>query len=146
LNTFISGVKITPLKRIQTNGGDVLHALKKNDDGYSGFEEAYFSLIQKDKIKGWKKHLEMTLNLIVPSGEVLFVIYDDREKSKTKGLINEITISKKNYIRLTVPPMLWVGFQGKNYEESIVLNISNIIHNPNEVKKKELKEIEYKWD
>ena len=40
-------IMITPLARITTVGGDVLHAMKKNDQGYSDFGEAYFSLVSK---------------------------------------------------------------------------------------------------
>ena len=35
----------------------------------TGFEEAYFSLIDKDAVKAWKRHKTMTLNLVVPLGD-----------------------------------------------------------------------------
>ena len=81
----IDGVILTPLKKIIHPKGNILHGLKKNDHGYAGFGEAYFSTIRHNEIKGWNYHKEMTLNLIVPIGEVTFVIYDDREKSHSKG-------------------------------------------------------------
>ena len=70
-------VLITPLKRIKVTNGDVLHALKKTDLGFSDFGEAYFSCIEKNQIKAWKKHKVMTLNLIVPYGRVKFVFTED---------------------------------------------------------------------
>ena len=48
----INGVNITPLSIIDTKGGDVLHAMKMSDHGYSGFGEAYFSTIEPQAIKG----------------------------------------------------------------------------------------------
>ena len=66
-------IRVTPLKRIENISGDILHAMKKNDFGYSDFGEAYFSWIFSAKIKAWKKHSKMTMNLIVPIGQVRFV-------------------------------------------------------------------------
>ena len=77
----IEGVILTPLKKISHPRGDVFHGMKKSDNGYAGFGEAYFSTIKNGEIKGWNKHKRMTLNLVVPVGKVIFIIYDGREKS-----------------------------------------------------------------
>ena len=73
----IEGVILTPLKKIIFPKGDILHGIKKGDDGYVDFGEAYFSTVNFGEIKGWNRHKEMTLNLVVPIGSVTFVIYDD---------------------------------------------------------------------
>ena len=57
---MIEGVVVTPLKVIEINSGDVMHAIKSTDHGYSGFGEAYFSGINPGEIKGWKRHKKMT--------------------------------------------------------------------------------------
>jgi len=140
---MIKDVLITKLEVIDTPGGNVMHAIKESSNGYSGFGEAYFSQIDKGAIKAWKRHKEMTLNLIVPVGEIRFVLFDDREVSNTR--FQEIMISKSNYCRLTVPPMVWMGFQGLSDEGAMLLNIANIEHNPNEVNKKNIEEIKFNW-
>jgi len=142
---MIEGTIFTPLSIIDTDGGDVLHAMKVSDSGFNGFGEAYFSAVESGAVKGWKLHSEMVLNLVVPVGVVRFVIYDDRHESLTRGEFYELTLSKKNYGRLTVPPRLWVGFQGVDEKTSLVLNIANIQHQPTEVMCKELSEIDFKW-
>jgi len=141
----IEGIIITPLSIMDTDGGDVLHAMKSTDLGYSGFGEAYFSIVKPGAIKGWKRHRLMISNLIVPVGTVRFVIYDDRIDSESIGLFQEVIMSIDNYSRLTVPPMVWLGFQGVNSEDSILLNISNIPHDPNEMDKKDLNNIDFNW-
>jgi dTDP-4-dehydrorhamnose 3,5-epimerase len=141
----INDVLITPLKIISVPNGDVMHAMKSSDEGYENFGEAYFSTINSGDIKAWKRHIKMTLNLVVPSGKVKFVLYDDRQKSQSYGNYSEVIISGDNYCRLTVPPMLWLGFQGLYNKTSIILNIANIEHSPEEVEKKEIDQIFYNW-
>ena len=140
---MIDDVIITPLEIIETFGGNVMHAMKKTDLGYADFGEAYFSEIEKNKVKAWKRHREMTLNLIVPLGKIKFVLFDDRKESNNR--FQEVIISKENYCRLTVPPMIWMGFKGLSSFKSILLNIASIPHNPNEVDKKEIDKIEFDW-
>ena len=142
----LDGVLLTPLKIIDTQGGDVLHGLKQSDMGFNGFGEAYFSTVDKGAIKAWKRHHEMVLNLIVPVGAVQFVLFDDRTESGSFGKYQEVTLSRNNYQRLTVPAMLWMGFQGISEGTNILLNVASIIHRPEEADRLVLEEIEYHWE
>lgn len=142
----INGVILTPLKQIYHPKGDVFHAMKQSDNGYHGFGEAYFSTILYSDIKLWKKHLRMTLNFVIPVGEIRFVIYDDRLDSSTKGNFFDITLGQNNYQRITVPPNLWVAFSGKGKDLNLLLNLANLEHDPIEVERKDdLNKIPYKW-
>lgn len=140
---MIKDVLITNQKIINVSEGNVLHAVKSSDVGYLGFGEAYFSIINNGAIKAWKRHRKMTLNLIVPLGKVRFVLYDNRNSLNTQ--FQEVIISKKNYCRLTIPPMIWVGFQGLYENESLILNIADIEHDANEVDKKSIDHIVFDW-
>ena len=123
-------VAITKLKRINVEGGDVLHCLKSSDEGFHKFGEAYFSFIEIDYIKAWKRHIKMTMNLIVPIGKVQFVFY-----SPNKKFIMNPKIGEDNYCRITVSPGVWFGFKGLAEDKSCIINISNIIHEPNEIER-----------
>lgn len=128
----MEGVNVFPLKIIKTPNGEVKHALKSSDDSFSGFGEAYFSSIDFGAIKGWKKHTQMTLNLIVPVGEIKFTIFDDREGSDSFGKYFSIILGVGNYQRLSISPNLWVAFEGIGKGENTLLNIASIEHNPDE--------------
>ena len=143
---MIEDVLLTPLKIIEMAEGDVMHSMKSGDAGESGFGEAYFSNIHFQHVKAWKRHREMTLNLTVPIGRVRFVIYDDREQSESPGAYQEIILGRNNYQRLTVPPMLWMGFRGESEETALILNVANIRHDPQEADRKSIDEIAYNWD
>lgn len=127
------------LDKINVVDGDVLKILKKSETAYIDFGEAYFSTIKPGLIKGWKLHKIMTCNLVVPYGEVEFVI------SKDFIEFNKYIIGKNNYGRLTIPPNYWFAFKGKSHHDSIILNITDIEHRPEENDKKLLTEVEYDW-
>ncbi|WP_246838058.1 dTDP-4-dehydrorhamnose 3,5-epimerase [Leptospira levettii] len=136
----LSDIKVTQIREIPTPGGNVLHALKGSEDSYNGFGEAYFSWIESGYIKAWKKHNQMVMNLIVPVGKVKFVFFDSEQ-----NLFSEYVIGESNYSRITVPSGLWFGFQGLNSSKNLILNISNIPHDPNEADRVELSKIQYDW-
>lgn len=137
---LLNKIKLTRLKIIKIPSGNVMRGLKKNDLKNNIFGEAYFSKIKPGKIKAWKYHLKMTLNLIVPIGKVKFVFYSEAERT-----FRVIQIGEKNYSRITVPPKIWFGFKGISKNESIILNLTNIAHNPNEVLRYEKNKIKFKW-
>ena len=102
--------------------------------------EAYFSKIKYGKIKAWKFHLKMTLNLVVPKGRVKFVFY-----SKEDDNFKVIELGEKKYSRLTVPPNIWFGFKGISKNESIILNLANIQHDPKEILRCTKNKIKFNW-
>lgn len=142
---MIDKILLSPLKIIPVEAGDVFHVMKASDIGFVGFGEAYFSSIKKGQIKGWKRHKKMTLNLVVPCGEIRFILYDDRPDSITCGKFSEVSLSTDNYQRLTVPPMIWMAFQGVRDDLNLVVNIASIPHDSQEVENLELDELNYKW-
>lgn len=96
-------------------------------------------------IKAWKRHRKMTLNLVVPTGEIKFVLFDDRLDSTTCGQFFSIHLSRNNYQRLTVPPLVWMGVQGVSEDLNMLLNIASIPHDPEEVDQCDFQEIKYLW-
>jgi dTDP-4-dehydrorhamnose 3,5-epimerase len=141
----IDGIVLTDLKIINHPKGDIYHGMKDNDIGYEGFGEAYFSTIKKNEIKGWKKHLEMTMNIIVPVGAVTFVLFDDRDNSNTANNFFSVKLSPNNYSRLTVAPGIWHAFKGHNHNLNLILDIADIKHQPEEIVRANLDDIPFEW-
>ena len=77
-----------------------------------------------------EKHTQMSMNLFVPIGQVMFVFIDANQNIKV------INLGEENYFRLFIPPMLWFGFKGLSKKESLVLNIASITHSEHEVQRK----------
>ena len=137
----LDDILVTPLKRIPTVGGDVMHGLKKSDNGFNGFGEVYFSWVEQGAIKAWKCHQRMTMNLVVPKGEISFVFH----LTNKKNIFRPENIGEERYLRLTVPPGIWFGFQGIATERSLLTNLADMAHDPDEVLRKETSEFDYDW-
>ncbi len=129
----------TPLDIVNTEGGKVMHAMKNIDNKFL-LGEAYFSEINYLSVRAWKMHKIMTMNLIVPVGNIKFVFYNEKGDEK-----EEVIVGEKNYVRLTVPPKTWFGFMGLSKLKNLLLNLSDITHDKNEMKKKDITEFDYKW-
>jgi dTDP-4-dehydrorhamnose 3,5-epimerase len=85
--------------------------------------------------------------LLVPKGEIRFVLLDERPDSPSLGKIQTVCLSpEKNYQRLTVPPRLWMAFQGLYSPVSILLNVANLAHDPDEVERLPLNALTYDWE
>ena len=131
---------LTELKIIEQYQGCVMHGIKVSDSSFVGFGEAYFSTVHKGHIKGWKLHREMTLNLVVPFGEIRFIVHDgnrDKKEIPIEPLI-DVVLGDTNYCRLTVPPNFWVAFKGIGANTNMLMNVANIEHDPNESVNKSL--------
>ena len=144
---MIDGVKVTPLKQHFDERGKVMHMLRSDSPQYDKFGEIYFSCTYPNAIKAWHMHKEMTLNYAVISGQIKFVLFDDRDNSPTKGNLEEFFISPENYCLVTVPPLIWNGFKSVGNVSAIVANCSTHPHSDEEIIRREFddKSIPYDW-
>jgi len=143
---MIAGVELTPLSIIPASDGEVMHAIRADSAGYRGFGEAYFSTVSCGGVKAWKRHRLMTLNIVVPVGAIRFVIHDDRIGSASRGVTQTVVLSRENYMRLTVSPQLWVGFQGLGRELNLLLDVADLAHDPSEVDRCAAAAIPFDWE
>ena len=129
-------VKVTQLRRIPTPDGEVRHCMRAQDEGFAGFGEVYVTEVYGGATKGWKRHREMTMNLVVLRGTVRFIVHDGtREGCQIHVLSAE---DGALYARLTVPPGLWMAFQGVAPGSNLLLNIASHAHDPAEADRAEL--------
>lgn len=121
------GAIVYPSKVIPHPKGNVLHGMKRTDPGFVAFGEAYFSTVSPDEIKGWKKHLRMSMNLLVPVGLIRFHLETDQGRE-----IEHVVLGEQNYRRLFVPPGVWVAFEGIGESMNLLMNLASIEHDPTE--------------
>ena len=130
---MIEGVEVFPLRRIVDERGSVMHMLRADDEHFQGFGEIYFSTVNPGAIKGWHIHREMTLNYACVAGMVKLVLYDDRERSQTRGKLQELFVGDQNYVMVRVPPMVWNGVKGIGAAPAMIANCASHPHDPDEI-------------
>ena len=135
----MSEINIRKLSIISNKKGDLLKGFLKSENKNIDVKEVYFSEINPNEIKAWKRHKSMTSNLIVVKGEVKVVIQEIKGK-----FISEV-ISKNNYKMITIPPNYWFGFQCIGDKISLLANISDEEHRDIESEELSLNNIEFDW-
>ncbi len=145
---MIDGVVVHVLKQIPDERGKVMHMLRADAPHFERFGEIYFSVVYPGAVKAWHLHKRMTLNYAVVSGSIKLVLYDDRERSSTRGQLMELFVGEANYCLIRVPAGVWNGFKGIAGERAIVANCATEPHDPDEIVRMDpaSPEIPYSWD
>lgn len=125
---MIDGVVLTELLRLPDERGTVMRMMRSSDPHFSRFGEVYFSSIHPGAIKAWHHHRHMTLNYAVPVGTIKLVLFDDRNNSPTKGVLQEIFIGESNYQLVTIPSLIWNGFKCVGTKSALVANLTDVEH------------------
>jgi len=144
----IHDVAITPLKIIADERGAILHMLRSDAPHFQNFGEIYFSMTRPSIVKAWKRHTKITLNIAVPVGRIRLVVYDDRPESPSFEKFDEFFIGPEDqYALVTIPPMLWSGFQNIGTSDALLSNCATIPHDPDEANQKAIDDpsITFDW-
>jgi dTDP-4-dehydrorhamnose 3,5-epimerase len=117
--------------------------MKSSDAGFAGFGEAYFSTVMHRHVKGWKRHNRMTLNFVVPRGDIQVSVRDE-----SSGLRRDFRLGEgrtETYGRLTIPPGLWVAFGGIGEGANLLLNLASLLHDPTEADNRPIDTFPWQW-
>lgn len=145
---LIKGIKIKNLKIIYNSKGNILHYMRSDEKDFKGFGECYISEVLPQKIKGWKLHRVQTQNLIVPKGKIKFILYDSRKESLSKNKIQEVILGVPNdFKKLIIPSGIWYSFKCISNDKGLVINFTDIPHDPKESETQELfnNNIPFNW-
>ena len=127
---MIEGLEIVPLRRIPDERGTILHMLRADDPHFRGFGEIYFTTVYRGVVKGWHRHIEMTLNYACVHGRIKLVLFDGRDDSSTHGAVQEVFLGPDDYSLAVIPPGVWSGFKGMSEPDALVANCCTHAHDP----------------
>ena len=82
----------------------------------------YVTTCRPGMAKGWALHKEHNDRYSLISGEILVVLYDDREDSSTRGLVSEIALSPHHRGTLTIPVGVWHAMKNLGATDAVVAN------------------------
>jgi dTDP-4-dehydrorhamnose 3,5-epimerase len=147
---LIQGVNVKPLKVIADERGYLMEMMRADDPFFQRFGQSYVSVAYPGVVKGWHFHKVQTDHFVIVKGMMKVVLYDQREGSPTKGLINEFFMGEKNPILVTIPPGVVHGMKGIGTEPAMLVNVPTEMYKydqPDEYRMDpHTKDIPYDWD
>ena len=112
----------TILKEIKGDLGSVLEFLSIDSKNYSRFNEAYFSSVKFNSIKGWNKHKEGDCNLVVTAMQNRIFITQNLSDSSS---FESYTLNSEKLSCLYIPKETWFAFKGYG-KSNLLLNLLSI--------------------
>ncbi len=145
----IDGVVVKDLKVIPDERGRLMEILRADDEIFAGFGQVYMTTNYPGVIKAWHYHKNQDDHVVCVRGMIKLVMYDPREGSPTKGLINEFFLGDHNHQLVRIPRNVWHGWKCIATVESLIINIPTATFNyqsPDEYRLPyDTDEIPYDW-
>lgn len=121
--TLIHGVKVKKLAVHCDERGRLMEMLRADDKDLDvRFGQVYMTTAYPGVTKAWHFHRLQTDHFVCVSGAIKLALYDDREGSPTKGVVNEFFLSPHNPIIVEIPNLVYHGFKCISEMEAIIIN------------------------
>lgn len=138
------------LRVIPDERGRLMEMLRSDDPIFKKFGQAYLTVAYPGVVKGWHYHKLQWDHFVVVKGMMKVVLYDPREGSPTKGVVNEFFMGDHNPCLLQIPPFVFHGFKCVGEQESLVVNLPTEVYrydDPDEFRvDPHDNDIPYSWD
>jgi dTDP-4-dehydrorhamnose 3,5-epimerase len=119
----IEGVKLRRTNVLGDDRGTIQEVIDVRDEYWNeGFVYLYKGTCRPGKFKGWGVHDAHDDRYIIVDGEMLLVLFDDREKSSTRGTVQEFYLSSTGVFQITIPAGVWHLHQNIGERDLIFLN------------------------
>lgn len=122
---LIDGVSLQEVANVPKNHGYLTEVFRA--DWFRGLnvtvDQVFQVVLQPGGISAWHAHEKTLDRLFVNHGLIRIVLYDAREESPTRGLINEFRFGTVRPALIAIPPRVWHGVQNVSSESSSVLNL-----------------------
>jgi dTDP-4-dehydrorhamnose 3,5-epimerase len=126
---YLYGVKVQKLRLIPDERGWLMEMLRRDWEVFDKFGQAYVTACYPGVVKAWHYHKLQTDHFTCVHGMAKLALYDPREDSPTKGLINEFYIGALNPILVKIPPLVYHGFTAIGNEMAIIVNLPTELYN-----------------
>jgi len=120
---MINGVRIKNLRVIPDERGRVMEILRRDDDVFEAFGQAYMTTTYPGVVKAWHKHGKQTDNIVCVCGMIKLALYDGRSGSPTHGEVGEFYLGVHNPVLVQVPAGVYHGWMAVSQEEAVIINI-----------------------
>lgn len=126
---LIQGVQTKKLRLIPDDRGFLMEMLRSDWPEFERFGQSYITACYPGVIKAWHYHKKQTDHFVCVSGMAKVVLFDDREGSPTKGLINEFHIGCLNPLLIKIPLLTYHGFTAEGTDTTLIVNFPTQLYN-----------------
>lgn len=127
---LIQGVLVVRLKLIPDERGRLMEILRNDWDGYfDAFGQCYMTTGYPGVVKAWHYHKLQDDFFCVVHGMMKVVLYDSRDGSRTKGIVNEFFMGELNPISVKIPKFVYHGFKTISEHQALLINLPTNTYN-----------------
>lgn len=120
---LIDGVAVKEVRNVLKGNGaitEVYRADWKLDE--SGVDQIFLAALEPSGISGWHAHEFATDRLFAIQGKLEIALYDYREGSPTRGLVNELRVAPERPALVVIPPKVWHAVHNPTSESILFVN------------------------
>ena len=144
---MIDGVKVKKLKMLEDERGRLMEIFRVSESNVQP-KQVYMTTAREGVVKDkdrFHMHKRQADFFCCIKGKIKLVLVDTREKSKTRGEINEFEIGEENFCLVGIPREVLHAFKSLKGESIIVNTIDNEYDktNPDEIR---IENKYYDWD
>ena len=121
----IDGVVVTGLKLLPNEKGRLMEVQRSDDPHFPGFGQAYVTQSFAGVVKAWYRHARQVDQIAAIIGSVKLVLFDDRDASATRGVVQEIIMGELAPRLVLIPAMVWHGFKAIGDTSAFLLHLND---------------------
>ncbi len=118
---IVDGVVLhTPVTHVDHRGA-LFEIFTPDTEGWPAIY-AYQTSVFPGQLKGWARHERKIDRYTLSSGELLLLLYDDREGSSTRGVFQRVMLSARSVRQVRIPVGVWHLIANLGNVEAQLLN------------------------
>jgi len=125
----IDGVVVKNLKRIIDDRGFLMEIFRSDWPEFQKFGQTYMTTCRPGVVKAWHYHKIQWDHLVPIRGNALVGLYDPRDESPSKGILQEIEVREGEPKFIKIPPMVHHGFTPIDDKDIWVINTPTELYN-----------------
>ena len=125
----IDGVVVKNLKRIVDDRGFLMEIFRSDWPEFQKFGQTYMTTCRPGVVKAWHYHKLQWDHFVPIRGNALIGLYDPRDGSPSKGILQEIEVREGEPKFIKIPPMVHHGFTPIDDKDIWVINTPTELYN-----------------
>jgi len=125
----IDGVVVKNLKKIIDDRGFLMEIFRSDWPEFQKFGQTYMTTCRPGVVKAWHYHKLQWDHFVPIRGNALIGLYDPRDGSPSKGVLQEIEVREGEPRFIKIPPLVHHGFTPIDDKDIWVINTPTELYN-----------------